>query len=294
MRRYFLTGCTGWLGKSIVAELLRLPDTDHVCLLTRDPARANHLRAMDKRVSLYVGDVTTCLLPSPEFTDIIHGANGAYHDPLPLESYYAAVEGTRRVLEWACENEIRSILLLSSGAAATADGTYGRAKLTAEMLLRADAPFAKIARIYALIGDGVPEHYAVGRFIADVLSHQKVTVKGGRNVIRSYLHVEDCARWLTTILDNGTSLYPYDVGGAAPYDILEVAEMVGSVFQVPVETVPGEFPPQTYLPNLTASVSLGCKNTIDLQTALERIRDTTHQRSVPDLRNPDLQPAGAS
>jgi thioester reductase-like protein len=40
MRRYFLTGCTGWLGKSIVAELLSRPDTERVCLLTRDPARA--------------------------------------------------------------------------------------------------------------------------------------------------------------------------------------------------------------------------------------------------------------
>lgn len=289
MRRYFLTGCTGWLGKSIVEELLRLEDTERVCLLTRDPYRSQHFRQIDPRVSLYVGDITSCVMPAPVYTDIIHGANGAYHDPFPMGSYYAAVEGTRRILEWAGGNNIRSILLLSSGAAATADGHYGRAKLAAELLMRAGAPKAKIARIFALIGDGVPEHYAVGKFIRQALAERKVTVIGGRNVVRSYLHLEDCARWLVAILDRGTTLYPYDVGGFTPYDIVEVAEMVGSVFRVPVESVYGEFPDQKYLPNLAASWRLGCQNTIDLQTALERIRDT-----ISHVRHPDLEPARAS
>lgn len=285
---------TGWLGKSLVSELLRRPDTERVCLLTRDPARANYLRAMDKRVSLYVGDVTTCLLPHPQFTDIIHGASGAYHDPQPLQSYYAAVEGTRRMLEYAGANSISSFLLISSGAAAEARGQYGQAKLASEILMRAWMPRAKIARVFALVGEGVPAQYAIGRFIADAMLYQKVTVIGGRNVVRSYLHVDDCARWLVEILNSGTSLYPYDVGGDTPYDIVQVAELVGSVFRVPVQAVYGEFPDHSYLPQLAASMKLGCRITIDLQTALERIRDTTHQRSVPDLRNPDLQQAGAS
>jgi nucleoside-diphosphate-sugar epimerase len=293
MRRYFLTGCTGWLGKYIITELLRRNDTERVCLLTRDPHATQHLKGMDPRVSLYVGDITSCVLPGPQFTDIIHGANGAYHDPFPMMSYYAAVEGTRRILEWACGNDIKSILLLSSGAAATADGQYGRAKLTAEMLMKASAPSAKIARIYALVGDGVPEHYAVGKFIHQALEQRKVTVIGGRNVVRSYLHVEDCARWLLTILDRGTTLYPYDVGGDVPYDIVEVAEMVGAVFRVPVEAVYGDYPDQKYLPQLSAIAKLGCLHTIDLKTALERIRDT-HTHTHADLRDPHMEPSGAS
>jgi nucleoside-diphosphate-sugar epimerase len=287
MRRYFLTGCTGWLGTFIVAELLRREDTASITCLTR-----REIASAGGKVFYHRGDITSTRFPEVCFTDIIHGANAAYHDPFTLDGYYAAVEGTRRVLELA-ERRCCALLFLSSGASRSADGLYGQAKRAAEMLLQHALRKAMIARIFTLVGEGIPEHYAIGRFIAQATREKKITVVGGGNVERSYLHAEDCARWLLTILDHGKALKPYDVGGDVPCRISHLAAMVGHIFGVPVQAS-GDSQPSSYLPDLKAAVALGCRQTINLSTALERIRDAARERAVPDLRHPDLQPAGAS
>jgi len=287
MRRYFLTGCTGWLGRFIVAELLKRDDTASITLLTR-----RDLACSGGKVHYHRGDITSCKFPEAQFTDIIHGASDAYHDPFSLDSYHGSVEGTRRIIDLA-EKRGCSLLFLSSGAARTADGLYGQAKRASEMLLHGSAPKAKIARMFALVGEGVPEYYAVGKFIAQAMRDHQVSVIGGGNVVRSYLHVEDCARWLLTILDRGKALRPYDVGGEVPCRISHLAEMVGHIFGVPVHAS-GESAPSSYLPDTKAAIGLGCRQMINLSTALERIRDAAYQRAIPNLRHPNLQQARAS
>lgn len=287
MRRYFLTGCTGWLGKFIVDELVKRDDTASVTCLTR-----RQITSDGGKVHYHRGDITTSKFPEVCFTDIIHGAHGAYHEEFTLEEYHASVEGTRRVLDLA-ERRGCALLLLSSGAARTAEGRYGQAKRAAEILLHGTISKAKIARIFTLVGDGLPEHFALGKFIGQAVRNHRIDLTGGGNVIRSYLHAEDCARWLLTILDNGARLKPYDVGGDVPCRISHIAEMVGHVFGVPVYPT-GDSAPSTYLPDTKAAFALGCKPTINLSTALERIRDSILSRAISHFRHPNLQQAGAS
>jgi nucleoside-diphosphate-sugar epimerase len=281
MRRYFLTGCTGWLGRAIVAEILRRPDTEAVTLLTRDPESARTVSS-DSRVRLWHGDVLDRPFPADEYTHLIHGANGS-HFTEPMACYYTIVEGTRRIMAWAEERGIGSILYLSSGAVHR--GTpYGRGKLLAEHML----PFrATIARLYTFVGEDTPCHYAVGGFIRQALTERRVTCAGGESVVRSYLHVEDAARWILTILEKGYQKRPYDVGGDAPWSIRSVAVAVASVFGVPLEATPAQGA-DSYLPNTAAAKLLGARATIPLIEALERIRDATR------IRNPDLESAGSS
>ena len=287
MRRYFLTGCTGFLGRSIVRELCRREDTERVLLLTRDAQRTYSFYSMDKRVQLYEGDINSCQFPTGQFTHIIHGANPPA-SAKSQEVYYAIVEGTERILDWAGKRGIENFLLLSSGAArGEPTSAYGRAKRMAERLVACHSTTGKIARLFSFVGAGVPAQYAIGEFIFQAANESRVKVYGGEHVMRSYLHVEDAARWLLRILDHGHPLTPYDVGGALPYSILEVAKLVALKFDVPLEheAMARE---DCYLPDLNAALQIGCTTTIPLGTALERIRDEI------SVRNPRLEPSEAS
>lgn len=278
MSRYFLTGCTGWIGGAIVSALLRRKDTEHIWLLTRDVEARSIL--IGQRVSLWQGDICDDPLPGEQFTHVIHGANDS-HFSEPMRCFYSIVEGTRRLMSWADERQVGNILFLSSGAVHR-NTVYGRGKLIAESML----PYrARIARLYTLIGNDTPAHYALGRFIELAMLTGCVKVHGGENVVRSYLHLDDAAAWLLRIMDDGDCSYAYDVGGDAPWSIRAVAIAVANVFGVPLEALPGDDLPDSYLPDVRATKRLGLTPTINLITALERIRD--HSR----LRNPDLAPA---
>lgn len=270
-RRYFLTGCTGWFGPAIVAELLRREDTERIYLLTRE-----HRVSVDERVLYWQGDIIDDTLPPHTFTHIIHGANGS-HFTEPMRNYYQIVEGTRRLMEWS-EAAPCEIIYLSSGAVNR--GTpYGRGKLAAEQLLPCRA---RIARLYTLVGANVPTGYAVGEFIWQAINEGRVVVQGGESVYRSYLHVEDAARWLLRILDDDLWT-PHDVGGDAVWSIRAVAEAVATAFGVPLESLDGPSFSDSYLPDVSQAKRLGLTSTITLTQALERIRDDYR------LRNPDLE-----
>lgn len=277
MRRYFATGCTGWLGTSIVAELLRRDDTESICLLTREDRVST-----DYRIRYWQGDIIDDPLPHHDFTHVIHGANGS-HFTEPLRCYFEIVEGTRRVMEWA-KSQPCAILYLSSGAVSR-DTAYGRGKRIAERLL----PYhARIARFYTLIGPDTPTHYAVGAFISQAISDGRVVSYGGENIYRSYLHTDDAARWTLKILNSGSPATPYDVGGDAVWSVDAVAMAVATTFGVPLEVVKHSRPADSYLPDVSTTKRLSLKSSITLTQALERIRDDYR------LRNPHLEETQAA
>ena len=279
MRRYFITGGTGFIGKALVAEIAGREDTECITLLTRDAQRRWDFYG-HKKVQLYEGDIASVQFPSGwRYTDVIHGACMPIdHDsPQQRENYYAVVEGTKRLLDWACRHDPR-ILILSSGCAADAGNVYCQAKRMAEFLMHCNTTTGKIARIYSVIGDETPTQYAVGLFVQQARLEGRVTVRGGSHATRSYLHVEDCAHWLLKILNDGVGLHPYAVGGNEPITVSALADLVGEVFDVPVDHLPAKpLAPEHYVPNVADAAAIGCRQTISLRQSLERIRAYTYE-----------------
>jgi nucleoside-diphosphate-sugar epimerase len=291
VRRYFLTGGTGFIGRELVRQLLERDDTEKIRCLTRG-GRKDLIE--DPRVSYLEGDITTVQLPNSVFsrkdtfyTDLIHGANEVNDllQPDQLRYYYTIVEGTNRVLKWAATNDIpfERILILSSGAVAR-DTLYGRAKRQCEILARSYGGNTKIARIFSVVGPEMPLNgqYAIGRFVGQAINEKRVRYYGGES-IRTYIDVFDCARSLLRILDEAEPLSPIDVAGAEPIRMKELAHLVASVFGVPCTKIEGPDRQDIYLPDSPAAQS------ITLTQSLEAIR--AHYQTVPDLCDSDLEPA---
>jgi len=76
VRRYFLTGATGFVGRELCRQILRRPNTESVTCLTRGQRLAGTLLSHPK-LRYWTGDITECAFPKGEFTDLIHGANDA-------------------------------------------------------------------------------------------------------------------------------------------------------------------------------------------------------------------------
>lgn len=268
MRRYFVTGGTGFIGRELVRQIIAKPDTEYVTCLTR-----GHRRDVlqHPKVRYWLGDVSECAFPQDDFTDLIHGANDANDllQPDQYRYYFTIVEGTNRVLQWSRGKTIRR-LILSSGAAAR-DTIYGRAKYQCERLAY-ECPWTQIARIFSVIGEEVPLNgqYAIGRFVHQALNDGCVRYYGGTSV-RAYLHVEDCARWLLRVLECGAPR-PVDVAGNEPMEIGYVANRVAESFGVPCERIDGPDREDIYLPDLRLAGSLGLRQEISFTDALERLR----------------------
>lgn len=269
MRSYFITGGSGFIGREIVRQLLAKDDTEHIVCLTRGK-RTDYLS--HPKLSFWHGDITDCIFPIEEFTDVIHGACDAndlhYQDSKDI--YYTSIEGTARILQ-LIENIGANSIILSSGAA-TRNTVYGRAKRICETLCGDDI---KIARIFSVIGEEMPLNgqFAAGKFIWQAMNEGKVSIYGSGTSQRCYLHVSDCVHWLLKILDDGEAGIPYDVAGNESVSITWLAMEISRIWGVPIVDIEGPERSDRYTPNLDNAIELGCEQTLTLQQSLERIHD---------------------
>lgn len=274
---YFITGGTGFVGRALVRELMRDESVTEIWLLTRNAQTRYEMLQWDSRIKLYEGDITRTQFPARTFTHVIHAACEANDllQPDQMAYYYTIVEGMRRILEWASTFH-PEFLFVSSGVVHKGETVYCNAKRACEMMGAASAVQMRIARVYSLVGEEMPLNgqYALGRFISGARYGRVRYYRS--DAVRSYLHVEDCARWLLTILSNGITHYPYDVGSDLPVMINDLAALVGEVWRVPVsDTLPPE-PHSTariYVPDVSDARRIGCVETLSLRKALERMRD---------------------
>ena len=314
-QRIFITGGTGffgcWLLESLIWANDKLGLNTEVVVLTRNydafRKKAPHL-ANHPSIQFIIGDVTSFNFPEGNFSHVIHAATEAsakLNEENPLLMFDTIVQGTRHTLEFAKLCQAKKFLLTSSGAVygkqpsalthipedyigapdpTHAQSAYGEGKRAAEMLCTLYGKQygfeTKIARCFAFVGPYLPldTHFAIGNFIRDGLQGGPILVNGDGTPYRSYLYAADLAVWLWTILLKGRSCYPYNVGSDVDITISNVARLVGSVFQPPIEVViakkpSGEKPGQRYVPLTTRAFSeLGLKPIIALEEAIQRTK----------------------
>lgn len=296
-KRIFVTGGTGFFGKSILDMLLAgfLPDTSFV-ILSRDPAK--FLRdypqySQLERVSFVAGDVRDFEFPEGSFDYIIHAATPAVTTLAPGEMRSIILGGMHRVLDFARKCGFPRLLFTSSGAVYGVQEPdcfnideehpchplteYGIAKLEAENLCRYSCVDVLVARCFAFVGRHLNRdiHFAIGNFIRDCLNGNDIVIKGDGTPFRSYLYADDLVEWLFTILAKGEPHRPYNVGSPEGLTIAQVAHEVASHFEAAPEVkilgtpLPG-MPPSRYVPDVSrAEKELQLKVKTALADAIE-------------------------
>ena len=297
MTRIFMTGGTGFFGKSILDSLKRRPSFlagTSWTILSRDPDRfaAAHadLLGAGRDVSFVRGDVRD-FRADGRYDAIVHAATAAVTTLSDDEMLSTIVDGTRHVVDVARACGAKRILYVSSGAvygprtspadedALLAPATaYGRGKLEAERILAASRLDAPVARCFAFVGPYLPRgiHYAIGNFIRDALAGGPIVVRGDGTPLRSYLDADDLVDWLFAILARGVGGRAYNVGSPEGLSIREVAERVRAALapacEVRVEGTPeAGARPSVYVPvTARAARELGLGVTVKLEDAIRR------------------------
>ena len=290
----FITGCTGFFGKSLLDYRLRHPEWRWAkakwVILSRAPVRfkAEYPRlALQDGVSFWEGDVRSFPFPEGEFDAIIHAATSAVTTLSDDEMTSVICAGTRHVVDFAKAVGCKKIILTSSGAvygprvaSASEDDeclpvtAYGKGKLQAERMLLDSGLDVKIARCFAFVGPYLPRtiHYAIGNFIQNCLDGRPIVINGDGTPLRSYMYADDLVEWLFAILERGESGRAYNVGSDRAVSILELAEIVREVLGSESEIVVKGTPiagavPSAYVPSIArAREELG----LDVKVSLEK------------------------
>lgn len=310
-----VTGGTGFFGMWLVEGLL-WADAAHrldlrLTVLSRDAARflagrGRHLRGQTN-LTVLSGDVASFDPGGDRFTHIIHAANEGDAGHSASRHLDAALGGTRHIVDMAAAHGTEAVLLTSSGAVyrpmdppssgASAEGPAGTSDYTAYRAVYAEAKRmmetlvaagserhgfrAPIARCFAFTGAWLPLDggLAMGNFIRDALASRDIVIAGDGTALRSYLYGVDLVTWLLTVLVQGRTCRPYNVGGAEAVSIADLAGLIsaqagrrgGVVVRTPVR--PGAAR-DTYLPDLSRTMGeLGLRVTVDLQEAVRRTLD---------------------
>ncbi len=301
-RRIFLTGGTGFFGKSILS-LVRRGYFSEVSwtILSRHPERlwkecpefANL-----PNVRFVAGDVRDFAFSAADSGDaydtVIHAATAAVSNLPPGEMESVVVEGTRHVIEFAkCVGAERLMMTSSGGVYGVQPPElshipedfpchptteYGRAKLVAERLCVDSGLWTLLPRCFAFVGPYLNReiHFAIGNFIGDCLANRPTIIRGDGTPYRSYLYADELVVWLLTILTRGQSGRVYHVGSDEAISIFDLAKRVRNVLRTSNEIRVLGTPdparlPARYVPQVTRTkTELGLSMEIGLDEAIRR------------------------
>lgn len=260
-KRIFLTGATGFIGKSLLETLLWLNEDKNLNIeilsISRDPVSFFKIYPHfleHPEFKLYPGDICDDIsgleLGSLDLT--IHAATDVVGSINPIDLMKACVDGTTNVIKTAKKRGCQKFLLLSSGAVygkqplnilrlseshiggvelINPHSAYSLGKQVSEWLVQQfndECMEVKVARCFAFVGPylALDKHFAIGNFIKSALLGRDIDILGDGTPLRTYLYTSDLCHQLLRILVDANAGSVWNVGGADAISIKQLAELV--------------------------------------------------------------------
>jgi len=141
-KKILVTGGTGSIGSRLVFELLKY-DPEVIRIFSRDEYKQFQFRNQNKsnKLRFFIGDVRDKerLIHATEGVDIIFHAAALKHVPLceynPYEAVLTNVIGTQNVVNVALQNNVETMIMISTDKVVSPTNVMGSTKLLAERLV---------------------------------------------------------------------------------------------------------------------------------------------------------------
>jgi len=319
-QRLYLTGATGFFGKSLLALLALLYQRGvrfEVTALSRDPQAflAAQPWCRVPWLRLCQGDVRNPWPADGHYNLLLHAATDtatrAQRDKLAL--FNGVLSGTQNALDFCAAHGVPRLLLTGSGAQFGAlpaeyaltgvpddsllgcdptqpGSAYGEAKRVAEWLASLHAQRHGTAVIYtrcfAFVGPGLDleGHFAIGNFIRDAMAKRPITLQSAGLALRSYLYSADLAVWLLLLLLEAPAGTRVNVGADRAVSVKDLADKVREVLRPELPVQLGPAGPaesrQIYLPAIDVARRLGLNVWTPLESAILRTAEWHGWRSA--------------
>lgn len=247
MKRVFVTGGAGFIGRNVIRELL----TQVGCRVT--VYDLNPPTGLD--VDFIRGSVEDAELVVTAMADhdvVVHlaaklGVSACQQDE--TEVFSVNEQGTLNVLTAMAQHGIRR-LLFSSSSEVYGDGVtksfietdhpqpksaYGRSKLEGERLVRqfteCSGITATVTRLFNVYGPGQRNEFVVSRFCHRAIRGEPLEIYGSGRQTRTFTYIDDAARGIVAAL-RATQLTNFEIFNIGSNDTITVASLARLILSV--------------------------------------------------------------
>ena len=306
-----ITGATGLVGSMLVRTLCAAPVEMTVIAHVRNEQKA---RAMfgNLPISYCVGDVTAPICYEGTVDYILHTASVTASKAFvtqPVETLMTAIDGTKNLLEFARQKQIRGMVYVSSMEAygitdpnleriterdlgyidiLSVRSSYSEGKRICECLCAAYAAEygvpVKIARLAQTFGAGVSfdDGRVFAQFTKSCLAGTDIVLHTAGKSMGNYCYTADAVRGLLTVLLKGENANAYTVANpSTAMQIREVAKLVSDTLTDGKTKIIFDIPESAYLygyaPDVTMRLcadklmALGWQPEVDLPEMFRRL-----------------------
>ncbi|WP_342497602.1 dTDP-glucose 4,6-dehydratase [Bacillus sp. FSL R7-0672] len=255
-KSYFITGGAGFIGLNFVKLLLQ--ETDVRLTVFDKLTYASHPEEMDELLKLshfrfIQGDITLQLELDQAFDEvydaIIHFAAESHVDR-SIESAEPFIQtnvlGTYRMLEAVLKGKAKKLIHISTDEVygdlelndpafteqtpLSPNNPYSASKASSDLLVKSyihthQLP-AMITRCSNNYGPHQHEEKLIPTIIRKAINGEKIPIYGDGQQIRDWLYVEDHARAVKQVLENGTAGQVYNIGGGNEKTNLDLTKTI--------------------------------------------------------------------